>query len=109
MDIGGKAERVKVLASELASGMGEAGTVLDDVLTIACGSDAVRLTRLQRRAANRCRPPILFAAPRSRHNEARLMPRFRMTVEYDGSPYFGWQRQDNGPRFKARWKLRSGR
>lgn len=25
------------------------------------------------------------------------MPRFRMTVEYDGSPYFGWQRQSNGP------------
>lgn len=25
------------------------------------------------------------------------MPRFRMTVEYDGSPYVGWQRQENGP------------
>ncbi|MDH0613034.1 MULTISPECIES: methionyl-tRNA formyltransferase [unclassified Agrobacterium] len=48
MDIGGKAERVKVLASELASGMGEAGAALDDALTIACGSGAVRLTRLQK-------------------------------------------------------------
>lgn len=25
------------------------------------------------------------------------MSRFRMTVEYDGTPYVGWQRQENGP------------
>lgn len=25
------------------------------------------------------------------------MPRFKLTLEYDGTPYCGWQRQDNGP------------
>ncbi|UVC09381.1 methionyl-tRNA formyltransferase [Rhizobium sp. TH2] len=47
-EIGGKVERIKVLHSELASGSAVAGTVLDDNLAIACGSGAVRLTRLQK-------------------------------------------------------------
>jgi tRNA pseudouridine38-40 synthase len=25
------------------------------------------------------------------------MPRFKLTIEYDGAPYVGWQIQDNGP------------
>ncbi len=47
-DINGKPERVKVLGSELGEGSGPAGTVIGDDLTIACGSGAVRLTRLQK-------------------------------------------------------------
>jgi methionyl-tRNA formyltransferase len=43
-------ERIRVLAAALAKGRSDApaGMVLDDALTIACGSGALRLTRLQR-------------------------------------------------------------
>jgi len=47
-EIGGKPERVKVLASEISQGSGEAATVLDDALTVACGDGAVRLLKLQK-------------------------------------------------------------
>jgi methionyl-tRNA formyltransferase len=48
VDFGKGEERVKVLRSTLAEGSGDAGTVLDDQLTVACGSAAVRLVELQR-------------------------------------------------------------
>ncbi|NNH58052.1 methionyl-tRNA formyltransferase [Rhizobium laguerreae] len=48
LEIGGKSERVKVLGSELAEGQGAAGQLLADDLVVACGSGAVRLTRLQK-------------------------------------------------------------
>ena len=44
----GKVERVKVLRAGLADGGGVPGEVLDDALTVACGSGAVRLLELQR-------------------------------------------------------------
>ena len=47
-EINGKAERIKVLRSEVAEGSGETGTVLDDRLAIACETGAFRPLRLQR-------------------------------------------------------------
>ena len=41
-------ERVKLLMAVETAGEGPPGTVLDDALTVACGTGAVRLTRLQR-------------------------------------------------------------
>lgn len=41
-------ERIKVLETVPEGFSGAPGTVLDDSLTIACGSEALRLTRLQR-------------------------------------------------------------
>ena len=46
--IEGKTERIKVLRSVLAKGEGPPGAVLDDALTIACGSGAIRLVDVQR-------------------------------------------------------------
>ena len=40
--------RIKALMSRVEDGSGPAGQVLDDALLIACGSGAVRLTRVQR-------------------------------------------------------------
>ncbi len=48
LEVNGKPERVKVLRSALADGVGVPGAVLDPSLTIACGRGAVRLTRLQK-------------------------------------------------------------
>jgi methionyl-tRNA formyltransferase len=44
----GEPARIKVLRTTLAEGGGAPGTVLDDQLTIACGSGAVRIVELQR-------------------------------------------------------------
>ena len=48
LEISGKPERVKVLGSERAEGSGVAGELLSDDLVIACGTGAVRLTKLQK-------------------------------------------------------------
>ena len=48
LDADGTAARVKAVRSALAAGEGAPGTVLDEALTIACGSGAVRLAQVQR-------------------------------------------------------------
>lgn len=47
-DLGKGMERVKVIRSTPVVGSGAPGTVLDERLTIACGSDALRLIEVQR-------------------------------------------------------------
>ncbi|UWQ45929.1 methionyl-tRNA formyltransferase [Leisingera aquaemixtae] len=52
-------QRVKLLASKLAEGQGAPGEVLDEALTIACGTRAVQLLRLQR-AGKSAQDPDVF-------------------------------------------------
>jgi methionyl-tRNA formyltransferase len=47
-DFGRGTERIRVLRSSLAAGSGPPGTIIDDELTMACGSGAVRLVNVQR-------------------------------------------------------------
>ncbi|MER9894660.1 methionyl-tRNA formyltransferase [Mesorhizobium sp. M0119] len=47
-EIGGRMERLKLLRSTLLQGAGEPGGILDDRLTVACGSGAIRLVEVQR-------------------------------------------------------------
>jgi len=46
--LSGRTERIKVLRSVVVPGRGEPGQLIDGQLTVACGSQAVRLTRVQR-------------------------------------------------------------
>ena len=48
MTIGGKVQRVKVLASECVNAAGEPGQLIGEDLTIACAEGAVRLIKVQR-------------------------------------------------------------
>lgn len=48
LDVQGKPVRVKALRSTLAAAEGAPGAILDDALTIACGTGAVRLSLVQR-------------------------------------------------------------
>ena len=48
LKVGGKSERVRALRSTRIEGKGEPGTAIDDRLTIACSTGAVRLLELQR-------------------------------------------------------------
>ena len=48
VNIAGKAERLKVLRTVEIADKGEAGMIIDGKLTVACGTEAVRLVEVQR-------------------------------------------------------------
>jgi hypothetical protein len=90
-------ERYRVLAAAVADGSGTPGTVLDDALTIACGQGALRPSPSSAPGARRWTPPPCCAAAPFR--PARCWPdaALRPTLEFDGGPFMGLQRQSHGP------------
>ncbi len=84
--------------SRARDGHGAPGQVLDDSLTIACGDGALRPTlAATRRQGSDERRTNCCAASRFPKGTSLAMTRWRLTIEFDGGPFMGWQRQDHGP------------
>jgi hypothetical protein len=96
---------MKFLAAELVKAEGIPGEILDGNLTIACGEHAMR-------------PTAAAAGRQGRHDHGGFPARFHgaagralllndspavkpsvtwaLEIEYDGTPFMGWQRQKHG-------------
>ncbi len=89
-------ERMKILSAEVSAARGMPGTIIDDRLTIACGSGALRPLLVQRQGKRAMETAETHARPGAEARRALRVTRFKLTIEYDGSGFVGWQRQAEG-------------
>ncbi len=91
-----KGERLKILYAEPAAGKGMAGTAISDDLVIGCGDGALRLLKVQRAGGRAMDCGGIAERLCASRRHALFVTRYRLTLEYDGGPFVGWQRQDKG-------------
>ncbi len=88
--------RLKLLGADVMRGSGVPGTVLDDQADDCHGR---RGAAPHPAAEGRQETHVGRGFPAwpeiGRRNQAGMI-RFRLTLEYDGGPFVGWQRQENG-------------
>ena len=76
--------------------MGAPGIVIGTPLVVACGEDAIHCRTVQRAGKGAMTAEDMLRGFLLARRHHAPVTRWRLTVEWDGAPFLGWQRQDQG-------------